>query len=364
MRSEKNSDNKQKRRKKVFQTILAIFILLAIVFGGLAGFYGSKLLSFLDGISGSPEEEVVDDEETNRLSQQLEDAEPFAALILGTDVEEEGKARSDTIILVTVNPDKESMKMVSIPRDTLVYLPSPHNTVEKINAAYSAGGPRLTRDMVSDMFDIPIDFYATMDFRGLVELVDAVGGITVDSDFAFTENNFVDSSEPIQIQEGLQTLDGAEALGYARMRKQDPRGDFGRQDRQKEVVVEILNELVSFDTVRNLDDILNAVEPYLTTNASPGQMFSIASNYSDALNHVETLSLDGIAGNEYFPHYELVVWVWEPYEESLQEVSNELKEHLGLVNTSEYYDNYPLQNGELEEIPNPNETEEEPVYPY
>lgn len=363
MRSEKNTKKKQTRNRKVFQIVLAVFLLLALAFGGLAGFYGSKLLSFLDGIS-QPEEEMVDEEEANQLSKHVEDAEPFAALILGTDIEEEGESRTDTIILVTVNPKKESMKLVSIPRDTLVYLPSPHNITEKINAAYSFGGPRLTRDMISNLFDIPIDFYATMDFRGLVELVDAVGGITVHSDFAFTESNFVDYSEPIQIQEGTQTLDGAEALGYARMRKQDPRGDFGRQDRQREVVVALLNELVSFNTVSNLDNILSAVAPYLKTNASPGQMFSIANNYSDALNDVQTLTLDGLAGNEYFPHYELVVWVWEPYPESLTYVSNELQEHLGIVNISEYYDNYPLQNGELEEIPNRDAEDEEPVYPY
>lgn len=352
MHSDKQTDELQNKKKKRLKIALGIFLLLALLFGGAAGYYGSKVLSFLEGISESETKQPEEDQkETERVSKQLDDSEPFAALILGTDIEEEGEARSDTIIVVTVNPQEESMKLVSIPRDMLVYLPSPHDTMEKINAAYTAGGPRLTRVMISELFDIPIDFYATMDFRGLVELVDAVGGITVDSEFAFTESNFIDRNKPIQIEEGVQTLNGAEALGYARMRKQDIRGDFGRQDRQKEVVVGTLNELASFDSVANLANILDAVQPYLSTNASSQQMLAMASNYTDVLNHIETLTLEGIEGSEYFPHYGLTVWVWEPYEESVQEISEELKEHLDLGDISQEYDNYPLQNGELEKLP-------------
>lgn len=308
------------------QNVVASFILVAILLGGVTGYYGSKLFSFLDAIS--VEETTASEDDTLETLQNLEDAEPFAALILGTDVEEEGQARSDTIIVVTVNPEEESMKMVSIPRDTLVTLPN--GLHEKINAAYATGGAILSMSMIEEMLDIPIKFYATMDFRGLVELVDAVGGITVDSELEFSEDNYVDRKNPIEIQEGIQQLDGAQALGYARMRKQDPRGDFGRQDRQKEVIVEVLNELVSLNTIANLSGVLNSVSPYLRTNVLTNQMLTIAGNYSGVINDVEQLSLTGVASDMYFPHYGLNVYVWEPYEESLWEVSTELRGHLGL----------------------------------
>lgn len=327
MRSEKNEEQIRKKRKKLFENILSIFILLAIVLGGMTGYYGSKVMSFLDGIS---ETAVQEDNFDDSLEQfiYLEDAEPFAALILGTDVENEGQTRSDTIIVVTVNPEKESMKMVSIPRDTLVTLPS--GSLEKINATYTIGGADLTRKMVGDKLDIPIQFYATMNFIGLIELVDAVGGITIESELEFTQPNYTDSNKTIKILKGVQKVDGAEALGYARMRKEDPRGDFGRQDRQKEVVVEVLNELISFNSITNLTNILNVTQPYLKTNATANQMLSIVANYSDTINNIEQLSLNGEAGETYFPHYGFNVYTWEPYEESIWEVSQELREHLEL----------------------------------
>lgn len=327
MRSERNNEEIRKRRKRIFENTLGILILLAILLGGVTGYYGSKVVSFLDGISETNKNE--DDElVSEELLKQLVDSKPFAALILGTDVEEDGLSRSDTIIVVTVNPEEGSMKMVSIPRDTLITLPD--GTIEKINAAYSTGGGDLSKRMIGDMFDIPIQFYATMDFRGLVELVDAVGGITIDSELEFTEDNYVDYSNPIVIKKGKQILDGAEALGYARMRKKDPRGDFGRQDRQKEVIVEILNQLVSLNTVTNLSNILNSIQPYLKTNASSNQMLAMAGNYTGVLNDIEQLTLEGVAGEAYFPHYGFNVYVWEPYQESLWEVSHELRVHLDL----------------------------------
>jgi LCP family protein required for cell wall assembly len=333
MRSKKHV-RKKLNKKRVFETLLSIGILLAIFFGGVTGYYGSKIGSFLDGISA--DSDGSDDPQSIEITQQLEDLEPFSALILGTDVEDGGASRSDTIIVATVNPKSKDVKLVSIPRDARVTLPD--GTPEKINAAHATGGPSLTREMVSSYLDIPIEFYATMDFRGLVELVDAVGGVTVDSDLEFTENNYIDGSNPVEIQEGVQTLNGAEALGYARMRKKDPQDDFGRQQRQQEVIIEVLNELASFNTITNLTDVLNSVEPYLETNATSQQMLAIAGNYSSVASNIEQLTLDGFAYNEYFPHYGLEVYVWEPYDESLAEVQGELQEHLELDNKNKFKD--------------------------
>lgn len=330
MRSDKYIHKKLKR-KRIFETILSILILLAIVLGGLTGYYGSKVVSFLDSISSDTE--MVDEEEMIQMTQQLEDLEPFSAIILGTDVVDQGAARSDTIIVVTVNPKEESMKMVSIPRDTLTTLPN--GVTEKINAAFAIGGPLLAREMIGNFLNIPIQFFATMDFRGLVELVDAVGGVTVDSELAFSESNYMDPGHPIQIKEGIQDLDGAQALGYARMRKKDPRGDFGRQDRQREVIIEVLDELVSFRTITNLTNVLNAVEPYLNTNATSKQMLAIAGNYSGATANIEQLEMEGADRREYVPQYGHELFVWEPFEESMAEVQHELRVHLELEEPEE-----------------------------
>lgn len=329
MRSEKHIVKKKINKRQILEIILSVFILISIVIGGVTGYYGSKVVSFLDGISS---DDTVETPEAIEITKQVREAKPFAALILGVDVEDGGVSRSDTIIVATVNPRTESMKMVSVPRDTLVTLPN--GTIEKMNAAYATGGAKRAREMVGDFLDIDIDFHAILDFRGLIELVDAVGGITIDSELAFTESNYDDPSSPIRIEEGIQELDGAAALGYARMRKKDPRGDFGRQDRQKEVITEVLDELVSFNTVSNLPGILNAVQPYLQTNARSKDILSIAANYTTTLKNVEQLTISGVDDRVYFPHYGHDVYIWEPFSNSLEEVQLELQEHLSADDNS------------------------------
>ena len=339
---------KKRKSKKYLETILSVFILLSMLIGGLTGYYGSKVMSFLDNIS--TDDNTEENFDSIEMTKQIENKEPFAALILGTDIEDAGVSRTDSIIVATVNPKKQSVKLISIPRDTLIELPN--GTSEKINAAYTVGGTKLTMDTVSELLNIPIEFYTIMDFNGLVELVDAVGGITVDSKLSFTQHNIVNPKKVIEITEGLQTLDGEETLGYARMRKKDPRGDFGRQDRQKDVIEGVLNKLISFKTVTNFTNILDSIQPYLKTNASSNQMLGIASSYQKVLNNVEQLSLNGEAGEEYFPHYGLTVYVWKPYEESLEKVSTELREHLELGD--------PLMD---DNIQNPEETVAPPREP-
>lgn len=316
MRSKKYYE-KKRARKILFERLLSFALLIAIFLGAASGYYGSKILTFLDSIS----ENTVEEPDSLQNTQQLKNLEPFSVLILGTDNEEDGAARSDTIIVATINPISEDMKMVSVPRDTLITLPSGNN--EKINAAFATGGPLLAREIVSDYLGIPIDFYASMDFDGLVELVDAVDGVTVYSDLEFTQGSEF-------IEKGQQTLDGNAALAYARMRKKDPRGDFGRQDRQKEVIISILNKLNSAASITKMTSVLNSISPYLKTNASAEQMIDIGLNYAPALNNIEQITLEGGGKSKYFPSYDLDLYIWEADEEALVETTNELKTHLNI----------------------------------
>lgn len=323
MRSQKQSQKKKVNKTNVF---LGLFFTLIVCLGLVFGYYGSQVMQFLDVISVTDEE---DDDSVDSLefARKLDDLEPFSILILGLDADDGGDRRADTIIVATVNPQSNDIKMVSVPRDTLVTLAN--GNLEKINAAYPTGGAILTRSMVSDVLDIPIHFYASLDFEGLVELVDAVGGVTVDSELDFTEGDYTNKGETIHIREGKQTLGGAEALAYSRMRKQDPLGDFGRQARQQEIIIQTLDELASINTIANLSDILDAVGNHLTTNATTKQMFTIATNYSDAVKNVEQLTIEGDSSRTYFPHYGFDVYTWEPFDDSLYEVQETLKNHLG-----------------------------------
>lgn len=312
---------KKKRRKKIIlESILSVAILLAVLLGTVTGYYGSKVMNFLDTIS---EEEVENQNtavENIQNTEQIKNSDPFSVLILGIDAEDEGAARSDTMILATLNPKDESMKLVSIPRDTFITLPN--GKMEKINAAYASGGSYLAREMVSDYLDVPIDFHAAIDFDGFIELVDAVDGITVNPDFEFSWDGHLFKKE------GPQNVNGEEALAYARMRKKDPRGDFGRQDRQKEVIVSILQKLNSSKSVTKFSDILDSVSPYLKTNARSEQMIGMALSYSSVLNNIDQIELEGEGYRTYFPSYGHNLWVWEADEFELDQRKDELKEHL------------------------------------
>lgn len=318
MRVEKYRKQKKKSRRIILETLLSLAILLAILMGAVTGYYGSKVMSFLNTISdGEPQSEA----EIVQNTEQIKNAKPFSVLILGIDEEEEGLTRSDTIIVATLNPQTESMKLISIPRDTFITLPNGRS--EKINAAYASGGALLAREMVSDYLDIPLDFYAALDFDGLVELVDAVDGIVVRPEFEFSWDGY-------DFPKGPQTIDGKAALAYSRMRKKDPRGDFGRQDRQKEVIVSILNKLNSTKSVTNFNQILTSISPHLKTNARSEQMIGMALSYASVLNNVEQMKLDGEGRKTYFPNYDLDLYVWEADDLSLMKVQNELKNHLDI----------------------------------
>lgn len=326
--------NRQKKGvKHIILWALFGFILLS---ASVLGYYAYTLSNFFDHISVADDQEV--DEE---LTTHLEDIKPFSILLLGEDLDQDSSSRTDTIIVATVNPSQESIQLVSIPRDTLVQLED--GTVEKINAMYTMGGIKQITKEVEKLLDIPISFYSILDFEGLVDLVDAVGGITVNSKLAFTVQNSSEKSDAITIKKGKQTLNGEEALGYARMRMQDPKGVFGRQERQEEVIKQLMSELVSPKVFTRLDKILNAISPHLKTNISSNQLLKIATHYTRSAQSVKSLTITGEDAMTYFPHYGLNVYVFLPDADVLERISNQLKTHLEL---EEDY-THPLNKGRL-----------------
>lgn len=326
MRSDKHL-NKAEKIKRLKRAALGLGLLIVLAFGVIAGYYANEVRVFLSDVNEDTPEELQD---TSEQDESLRELHPISFLILGLDAEGEGESRrSDSIMVATVNPGKESTKIISIPRDTLITLPD-STTQEKFNAVYPEVGITGLIEFVQDYLTIPVSFYATLNFEGLVDLVDAVGGITVDAPFAFTVQDSEETADAIVIEEGVQELDGEEALGYARMRKQDPRGDFGRQERQREVIAAVIDELVSINSVANFTDILDAIRPNLQTNMSGQQMMTVASNYRPAANTIESVVLSGEASYEYIERYNQELYVWNPYDASLEEARTALREHLEL----------------------------------
>lgn len=256
--------------------------------------------------------------ERGRTTKPIEfkKAEPFSVLVLGVDEREGDKGRSDTIITLTVNPEKNSIKMLSIPRDTLTEIVG-RGTQDKMNHAYAFGGVEMSMDTVENFLDIPIDYYIKVNMEGFKDIVDAVGGIIVTNDFAFSEESF-------QFKQGTLNLNGEEALAYVRMRKQDPEGDFGRQKRQRQIIQGIINKGVSFSSLTRFDDIFEALGGNVKTNITFDEMIDIQSKYRSAADNIEQMKLE--AKGQYINgvSYQVVST------EDREQVQNDLKEHLGI----------------------------------
>lgn len=332
MRSDKHT-KKSNRKTWLKRTALIIGVLLAFGLGTYTGYYGWQVVQLLADVSDDTPDESRD---TSESDETIREMHPISILILGLD-EENGTSRSDSMLVATVNPRKESTKIVSIPRDTLITLPNSENErYEKINALHAIYGVSGTMDFIEDYLTIPISFYATLNFDGLVDLVDAVGGITVDSPLAFTVQDSDENMDAIQIEEGIQTLDGEEALGYTRMRQQDPRGDFGRQERQREVIEALTEELLSFGSITNLTPIINAIRPNLQTNMTPQQMLAVAANYQPAANTIDSIEISGTDEFFYVPQYGQELYVFRPFEQSLSDLQRELRQHMEVEELSQY----------------------------
>lgn len=350
-------ENKRQGSRSVIKWIYRIALVGGIFtfFAGIVlGYYTSVVTQFLGDISADNNKQ-----QAQLLNQKLNNGEPFSVLLLGMDADEDPeRARTDTIIVATINPEEESVQMVSIPRDTLRVLPN--GMLEKINSAYAYGGINLIKEVVSDYLQIPIDSYATIDFDGLVKLVDAIGGITVDSEFAFTETGGYGRGRSVEIKKGEQRLDGEEALVYARMRKHDPNGDFGRQQRQREVIIAIVDELKSVQTLANLDQILASLKFHVKTDISSDHMLIALNQYKKSATDIKHLQIDGFSGTAFFPHYGLNVWVWQAYPDSLLDVQNSLRRHLGMTPQTELQENAVIEYEGYDSGEEPSENYEEP----
>ena len=306
---------KKKRFKKWHKITLSI---LAILFLLVAGFVGYTFYTVNKALSTMHEPIDRDFSDLRTGKVQLGDQEPFSILLIGIDKEEGNleKGRSDSLIVLTVDPKTESMKMVSIPRDTRTEIIGRGN-LDKINHAHAFGGVEMSIPTVENFLDIPIDYYVKINMQGFKDIVDAVGGVDVNNKFAFSSGGY-------NFNEGNVSLNGDSALSFVRMRKQDPRGDFGRADRQKQVVQAVINRGASFSGLTNLDSILGAIGGNVKTDLSSGEMVDITQNYKEARHDLEVLQIEGsnstIEGIYYF----------QVSEEERTRVSGILKEHLEL----------------------------------
>ncbi|WP_288275069.1 biofilm formation/cell division transcriptional regulator BrpA [uncultured Streptococcus sp.] len=274
-------------------------------------------------------------------SNAIEQTKPFSILLMGVDTGDSERqstweGNSDSMILVTVNPKTKKTTMTSLERDVLIELTGPEdndmNGVQaKLNAAYASGGAQMAIMTIQDLLDINIDYYMQINMQGLVDLVDAVGGITVTNDFDFPIS--ISENEPeytATVEPGTHKINGEQALVYARMRYDDPEGDYGRQKRQREVIQKVLKKILALDSVSSYKKILSAVSKNMQTNIeiSSSTIPSLL-GYTDALKTIETYQLKGEGQTINGTSYQVVS------SDHLLEIQNTIKKQLGLEESTE-----------------------------
>ena len=255
---------------------------------------------------------------TNKLrnTPDLNNGKPFTVLILGTDTGEYGRTyrgRSDTMMLAAVSPEEKKTTLVSIPRDTKVAIPG-YGYNNKINAAYSYEGTKGAVNIVQSYLDVPVDYYVEMNMKGLEELSAAVGPVKVENDLEFTNANKT-------FKKGTVTIDEDNILAYTRMRYEDPRGDYGRQLRQRMVLEALVKKIATIGSMTKYQSILNAISSNMKTNLTFDDMKAIATKYSSA-SKIEQIQLQGESQMIDGVSYEVVP------QSNLDKVTSQLKKAL------------------------------------
>lgn len=228
-------------------------------------------------------------------STKIKNNKPLTFLLLGTDTGALGrkeKGNSDTMILVTVNPETKKSTMISIPRDTLANIQDRSTrNLQKINSAYFVGGSSMAVKTVEDLLDVSIDYYVTVNMGGLSKIVDAVGGIDVTVPFSWDDT----AHDAGVFTKGPAHLNGKRALQFARMRKLDPEGDYGRQKRQQMVIKAVMKKVLSASSVTNYQSLLKSLHGNLQMNLTFDDLVAMGSNsqYRAALSNLKRDQLKG-----------------------------------------------------------------------
>ncbi|HHY74242.1 MAG TPA: LytR family transcriptional regulator [Bacillus bacterium] len=296
------------KRKIWFIATIAIVLLFV-------GGYGFAIYRTINKTVESIHEPMQREKSEKRQEKvTLDKKEPFSVLLLGVDERAGDKGRSDTIIVMTINPNLDSIKMLSIPRDTRTEIIGLHK-LDKINHAYAFGDIKMAIATVEDFLDIPIDYYVKINMEGFKEMVDAVGGVTVNNSMKFVQDGHT-------FDKGTIKLTGEAALSYVQMRKEDPKGDFGRQERQQQIIKSIFKKGASITSLTKYEAIFDAIGDNVKTNLKLSELITIQKDYNDVIQNVEQLQLHG-KGQIIDGIYYLII-----SEQEKQRVEKILKAHL------------------------------------
>lgn len=193
-------------------------------------------------------------------------------LLIGIDTRGEEQSRSDTMMLMSLNQETNDVRIVSFMRDIYGHFPG-YDVGYKLNTAYYLGGVSLLQQTLNSMFGVTVNHYAIIDFKNFEQLVDvaAPNGVEV------TVPHDMSKNIGVSLKKGTQRLNGKELLGFARFRY-DEEGDFGRVERQQQVIEALKDEVLSASSVKNYPKLIGAIEGYVQTDLTTSQQVGLMFN--------------------------------------------------------------------------------------
>ncbi len=300
---------KTRKPKRSYKRVVILGIVLLIVLAGAAAAF------FHGGI------------QRNRTADSglMAGSSEVHIMIMGVDSRTDDVGRSDTLMIATVDPQKEKASLLSIPRDTRVKIEG--NGYDKINAAYAYGGHALTKKTVETLLGVPMDHYIIIDIHAFERIIDAIGGVDIDVEkrMHYEDPWDDDGGLVIDLYPGEQHMDGKKAIQYVRYR--DGEGDIGRIGRQQKFMKAVLAQVISPQILPKLPNIIEEVSSAVKTDMSMKDMMSFMNILKKV--HDNGLTAEMVPGK---PAYLQDISYWIPDIKALRKM---LAEELGIQMTGE-----------------------------
>lgn len=273
---------------KKLNKIITIILIILIVF----------LLSFIGYIyyilsSVSPN---VNENDKNYLPpKEMDWNKKINILLVGIDARYEDEiSRSDTNLLLSIDPKNNKIVIISLPRDTFVELPG-YEGYQKLAHAHSYGGVPLLIKTVENLLGIEIPFYVEVNFEGFIKMIDLIGGVTIDVEKDMNYESYLGDVK-IHLKKGLQHLDGEKALMYVRFRM-DETGDIGRMERQQKFLKAIIEQSLKIKNTIRLQKVLVELKNWVKTNLEPWQIIKLGVLFKTIdSGDIITMTLPGYPG--------------------------------------------------------------------
>jgi len=294
--------------KKLNKIIITILIILIVFVVSFAGYIYYILSSVSPNVNKSNENYIP--------PKEMDWSKKINILLVGIDQRYEGEmSRSDTNLLLSIDPKNKKIVIVSLPRDTFVELPG-YEGHQKLAHAHSYGGIPLLIKTVENLLGIEIPYYVEVNFEGFTKMIDLIGGVTIDVEKDMDYESYLGDVK-IHLKKGLQHLNGEKALMYVRFRM-DETGDIGRMERQQKFLKALIEQSLKIENTIRLQKVLVELKNWVKTNLEPWQIIKLGVLFSSVDNsEIITMTLPGYPGwySDGLSYYFL-------YNDKLQELIN------------------------------------------